>query len=74
MSNFDDFKQYQSEMQRIRDRIAEEENPYHKRHIAEFIAMIDERIKAIVLPMLQEHRKKVLVDRLVSSGSLWFCS
>lgn len=62
MSNFDYFKQYQSEMQRINNLIAEEENPYHRQHIAEFSAMIDERIKAIVPQMLQEQREKVQVD------------
>ena len=49
-------------MQRIRDRIAEEENLYHRQHIAEFSAMIDERIKAIVPQMLQEQREQVQID------------
>ena len=62
MSNFDYFKQYQSEMQRIRNKIAEEENPYHKAHIAEFSEMIDDRIQAILPQVLQEQRENVRVE------------
>ena len=62
MSNFDYFKQYQSEMQRIRNKIAEEENPYHKAHIAEFSEMIDDRIHAILPQVLQEQRENVRVE------------
>lgn len=62
MSNFDYFKQYQSEQQRIKDRIAEEENPYHKQHIAEFSDMIDDRIQAVVPQMIQEQQKETRVN------------
>lgn len=62
MSNFDYFKQYQSEMERIKNKIAEEENPYHKAHIAEFSEMIDDRIQAILPQVLQEQRENVRVE------------
>ena len=62
MSNFDYFQQYQSEMQRIKNRIAEEENPYHKQHIAEFDEMINERIQAIVPQMIQEQQEDMQVN------------
>ena len=62
MSNFDYFKQYQSEMERIKNRIAEEENPHHKAHIAEFSEMIDERIQAVVPQMIQEQQEDIRVN------------
>ena len=62
MSNFDYFKQYQAEQQRIKDRIAEEENPYHKQHIAEFSDMIDDRIQAVVPQMIQEQQEEMRVN------------
>ena len=57
MSNFDYFKQYQSEMERIKNRIAEEENPFHQMHIAEFSQMIDQRIQAVVPQMIKEQQE-----------------
>ena len=62
MSNFDYFKQYQSEMERIKNRIAEEENPYHQRHIAEFSQMMDERIQAVVPQMIDEQQKDIRLN------------
>ena len=62
MSNFDYFKQYQSEQQRIRNLIDEEENPYHKQHIAEFSDMIDDRIQAVVPQMIQEQQEEMRVN------------
>ena len=64
MSNFDYFKQYQAEHERIRQKIREEENPYHKQHIAEFEEMMDNKIRAMVPAMIEEHeqRGQVKVD------------
>ena len=39
MSTFDAFKQYQSEQARIRQKIRDEENPFHAAHIQEFSDM-----------------------------------
>jgi hypothetical protein len=36
MANWDMFRQYQSELERIQREIDAEENPYHKQHIKEF--------------------------------------
>ena len=62
MSNFDAFKQYQSEMQRIKDKIAAEENPYHRQHIAEFSEMVDERIRTVVPQMIQEQQEEMQLN------------
>ena len=58
MSNFDYFNQYQAEHERIRQKIREEENSYHKQHIAEFSDMMDERIQAVVPAMIEEHEQR----------------
>ena len=57
MTKFDSFKQYKAELERIERQIAEEENPYHRQHIAEFSAMIDDRIRAIVPQMIKEQQE-----------------
>ena len=51
MSTFDAFKQYQSEQARIRQKIRDEENPFHALHIQEFNEMMDEKIRTQI-PML----------------------
>ena len=40
MSNFDYFKQYQSEQERIRREIEEEENPIHRAHLVQIEKMM----------------------------------
>ena len=64
MSTFDAFKQYQSEQARIRQKIRDEENPYHAAHIQEFSEMMDERIKTQVPLYIRDYneRQKVNVD------------
>ena len=42
MSDFDINKQYQAEQARIRQKIRDEENPYHATHVQEFSDMMDE--------------------------------
>ena len=51
MSTFDAFKQYQSEQARIRQKIRDEENPFHAAHIQEFNEMMHEKIRTQI-PML----------------------
>ena len=62
MSNFDYFNQYQSEMNRIRKKKREEENPYHRQHIEEFNAMIDDKIRTQVIPMIQQQQEAHRID------------
>lgn len=62
MSNFDYFKQYQAEQKRIQDKIREEENPYHQRHIQEFSDMMDEKIKTQVPLYIQQLNDRQRVD------------
>ena len=62
MDSFDYFKQVAEDAKRIQREIEEEENPYHKRHIAEFSEMIDNRINAVVPQMIHEERQKVNVE------------
>ena len=62
MSNFDYFKQYQSEMNRIKKRIEEEENPYHRQHIQEFSDMVDEKIRKQLPAMIQQYNEKQRVE------------
>ena len=57
MTKFDSFKQYKAELERIERQIAEEENPYHRQHIAEFSNMIDDRIRAVVPQMIKEQQE-----------------
>ena len=64
MSTFDAFKQYQSEQARIRQKIRDEENPFHALHIQEFNEMMDEKIRTQVPMLIQQYneRQKVNVD------------
>ena len=62
MSNFDYFKQYVSEQERIRQKIRDEENPYHQAHIQEFDAMIDEKIKTQVPALIQQYNEAQRVN------------
>ena len=64
MSTFDAFKQYQSEQARIRQKIRDEENPFHAAHIQEFNEMMDEKIRTQVPMLIQQYneRQKVNVD------------
>ena len=41
MSDFDYFKQYQSEQARIKQKIQDEENPIHREHLVFIEEMID---------------------------------
>ena len=64
MSDFDINKQYQAEQARIRQKIRDEENPYHRQHIQEFSDMMDERIKTQVPLYIKDYneRQKVNVE------------
>lgn len=62
MSNFDYFKQYQSEMNRLRQKEREEENPYHRQHIEEFNAMMDEKIRTQVPQMIKQQQETQQID------------
>ena len=62
MSNFDYFKQYQSEQRRIQDKIREEDNPYHAAHIQEFNEMCDEKIRAQFPILIQQYNERQRVD------------
>ena len=59
---FDYFKQYVSEQNRIRAKIQEEENPIHRQHLVEIDKMIDDKIKAAVPPMIEQYNRKIKVD------------
>ena len=62
MSNFDYFKQYKSEMERIDKLMEEEENPYHRAHIKQFSDMMDEKIRTQVPPLIQQQQEAQRVD------------
>ena len=62
MSDFDINKQYQAEQARIRQKIRDEENPYHSAHIQEFSEMCDEKIKTQFPILFQEYNEKQKVD------------
>ena len=62
MSNFDYFKQYQAEQERIRRKIEEEENPIHREHLVQIEKMIDEKIQSQVPAMLQNYNEKQRVE------------
>jgi hypothetical protein len=62
MSTFDAFKQYQSEQARIRQKIRDEENPFHAAHIQEFNEMMDEKIRTQVPMYIQQLNEKQRVD------------
>ena len=64
MSDFDINKQYQAEQARIRQKIRDEENPYHSAHIQEFSEMCDEKIKTQVPLYIKDYneRQKVTVE------------
>ena len=62
MSTFDAFKQYQSEQARIRQKIRDEENPFHAAHIQEFSDMMDEKIRTQVPMYIQQLNEKQRVD------------
>ena len=51
MSDFDINKQYQAEQARIRQKIRDEENPFHAAHIQEINEMMHEKIRTQI-PML----------------------
>ena len=54
MANWDMFRQYQSELERIQREIDAEENPYHKQHIKEFSDMCDEKIRTMVPELIRQ--------------------
>ena len=62
MSNFDYFKQYQSEMKRIQDKIREEENPIHREHLVQIEQMIDDKIKSAVPMYMQDYNDKQRIN------------
>ena len=62
MSDFDYFKQYQSEQARIRQKIQDEENPTHRQHLVEIDKMIDDKIRTQVPLMIQQYNDKQQVD------------
>ena len=64
MSDFDINKQYQAEQARIRQKIRDEENPYHAAHIQELSEMMDEKIKTQVPLYIRDYneRQKVNVE------------
>ena len=62
MSDFDINKQYQAEQARIRQKIRDEENPYHAAHIQEFSEMCDEKIKTQFPILFQQYNEKQKVD------------
>lgn len=64
MSDFDINKQYQAEQARIRQKIRDEENPFHAVHVQEFSDMMDEKIKTQVPLYIKDYneRQKVTVE------------
>ncbi len=62
MSNYDINKQYQAELERIRQKIRDEENPYHREHIQEFSDMMDEKIKTQFPLYIKDYNEKQKVD------------
>ena len=58
MADFDINKQYQAEQARIRQKIRDEENPYHAAHIQEFSEMMDERIKTQVPLYIKDYNER----------------
>ena len=62
MSDFDINKQYQAEQARIRQKIRDEENPYHAAHIQEFSDMMDEKIRTQVPMYIQQLTEKQRVN------------
>ena len=62
MSDFDYFKQYQSEQARIRQKIQDEENPVHRQHLVMIEKMIDDKIRTQVPLMIQQYNDKQQVD------------
>ena len=64
MADFDINKQYQAEQARIRQKIRDEENPFHRQHIQEFSDMMDEKIKNQVPLYIKDYneRQKVNVE------------
>ena len=64
MSNYDINKQYQAELERIRQKIRDEQNPYHREHIKEFSEMMDEKIRTQVPMYIKDYneRQKVNVE------------
>ena len=62
MPNYDYFKQYTSEQNRIREKIQAEENPYHREHIVFFNEMVEDKIKSMVPPMIQQYNEAQRVN------------
>lgn len=62
MSDFDYFKQYQSEQKRIQDKIREEENPIHREHLVMIDQMIDDKIKSQFPLYIQQLNEKQKVN------------
>ena len=62
MSNFDYFKQYQSEQARIRQKIQDEENPIHRGHLVMIEQMIDDKIRSEVPMLMQQYNESQKVN------------
>ena len=62
MSDFDYFKQYQSEHARIRKKIEDEENPIHRQHLVMIEKMIDDKLRTQVPLMVQQYNEGQRVD------------
>ena len=62
MADFDINKQYQAEQARIRQKIRDEENPFHAAHIQEFSDMMDEKIKTQVPLYIKDYNERQKVD------------
>ena len=62
MADFDYFKQYVSEQERIKRKIQEEENPIHQEHLVFIEQMIDDKIRSQVPAMLQQQNEAQKVN------------
>ena len=62
MSDFDYFKQYQSENKRIQDKIQAEENPIHREHLVFIDEMIDEKIRSQFPALFQQYSETQRVN------------
>ena len=62
MADFDYFKQYQSEHERIRKKIQDEENPTHREHLVMIEKMIDDKIRSQVPLLIKQYNEGQRVD------------
>lgn len=62
MSNFSYLEHYNAQIERMRRDLEEEQNPYHRQHIAEFSEMMDEKIRAQVPALIQQYNESQKVN------------